>query len=445
MTQRTNAFKKILPYAVMAVASFLLVLATLYFKMPQMLDRLKLYAAFFIADIYLWLRFKSITQSNTSIKKSFVIIYSILRWIPYVILVGCMMVMLFSNISRYNTPDLYNIWGISTMLYLFKLGLAFLLLLFDVIKYVKKRKSPEADFPFLTKTENHIPHIFAILSTIFIGIMLYGILYESKNFKVRHIEIETGNTLFATKPMKVVLFSDIHLGTWHNAETVQTIVNLINEQDADLLLYAGDLVQSTSREIPPYLSILSQLHAPMGIYSIIGNHDYATYSDLRDKAQREEDMARLTDYERQLGWTLLRNESTKIAWNGDSITIAGCEFWCSKDIPICTGDLAATFKNVNDSDYTIFLSHSPEIWKRLVNDALPADLTVCGHTHGMQAGFNNEHFRLSPSFFYFPQWGGLYTNKNNPQQKMYVNVGLASTGMPARIGMSPEITVIIIN
>ena len=327
------------------------------------------------------------------------------------------------------------------MIYLFKFVVALLLLLFDIVILIRRRKHHD----YQPAVARHIPAIFGVLCLLFTGFAIWGMTYAAHHFIVRQVDIRTSNNIFKNKPLRVVQISDIHLGTWRNPQTVQQIVNLVNEQHGDMVVFTGDMVQSSSKEMLPYLEVLAQVKAPLGVYSILGNHDYGTYSDLRTDEARKADMAKLEQYHHQMGWQLLRNESIRTPWNGDSITLAGIEFWCDKPMNINTGDPKKTFQHVSDSDYVIFLCHSPEMWDEITGQPWPANLTLCGHTHGMQAGVLSERLRFSPSILMFRQWGGLYKNSRNSEQQMYVNPGLAATGMPARFGMYPEVTVLTIN
>ena len=441
MTEKHRLLKRILPYATAAVISLLLFAVSMYFTMPALMRRTKMYAILFIADIYLWLRLNDLFSSRFKSNKVAYITFTICYWAPYCLLMGLTIFQLVKGTSYINDPDFYNWKGVCTMIYLFKFVVALLLLIFDIVILIRRRKHHD----YQSVVARHIPAIFGVLCLLFTGFAIWGMTYAAHHFIVRQVDIQTSNNIFKNKPLRVVQISDIHLGTWRNPQTVQQIVNLVNEQHGDMVVFTGDMVQSSSKEMLPYLEVLAQVKAPLGVYSILGNHDYGTYSDLRTDEAREADMAKLEQYHHQIGWQLLRNESIRTPWNGDSLTLAGIEFWCDKPMNINTGDPKKTFRHVSDSDYVIFLCHSPEMWDEITGQPWPANLTLCGHTHGMQAGVLSERLRFSPSILMFRQWGGLYKNSRNSEQQMYVNPGLAATGMPARFGMYPEVTVLTIN
>ncbi|MBQ9435657.1 MAG: metallophosphoesterase [Bacteroidales bacterium] len=441
MTEKHRLLKRILPYATAAVISLLLFAVSMYFTMPALMRRTKMYAILFMADIYLWLRLNNLFSSKFKSNKVAYITFTICYWAPYFLLMGLTIFQLVKGTSYINDPDFYNWKGVCTMIYLFKFVVALLLLLFDIVILIRRKKNHD----YQPAVARHIPAIFGVLCLLFTGFAIWGMTYAAHHFIVRHVDIRTSNNIFKNKPLRVVQISDIHLGTWRNPQTVQQIVNLVNEQHGDMVVFTGDMVQSSSKEMLPYLEVLAQVKAPLGVYSILGNHDYGTYSDLRTDEARKADMTKLEQYHHQMGWQLLRNESIRAPWNGDSLTLAGIEFWCDKPMNINTGDPKKTFLHVSDSDYVIFLCHSPEMWDEITGQPWPANLTLCGHTHGMQAGVLSERLRFSPSILMFRQWGGLYKNSRNSKQQMYVNPGLAATGMPARFGMYPEVTVLTIN
>jgi len=239
-----------------------------------------------------------------------------------------------------------------------------------------------------------------------------------------------------------VQLSDLHLATWRNHKAIDKVVKMVNAQQPDIIFITGDFVQSVSEEIVEYLPILSQLKAHYGIYSVLGNHDYGRYARFKTEEERKADVQKLIDYQTSIGWKVLNNESVKLY--DDSvplgITLAGVEYYSPKKLFINEGDVDKTFQYVDSNDYVILLSHDPQAWYDVINKNLPANLTMSGHTHGMQLGFYYPNFKWSPVSILYKQWGGLYEKEG---KLLYVNVGLGSVGFPARVGMPPEITVII--
>jgi predicted MPP superfamily phosphohydrolase len=285
-------------------------------------------------------------------------------------------------------------------------------------------------------------------------LMIYGTVWGADDFKIREIDVVCGERYavggmrnevcgkrYEVSDVKIVLISDLHLACWRNKASVEKTVKMVNEQQPDLLFITGDIVQFVSDEMEEYMPILSQLKAKYGIYSVLGNHDYGRYARFENDSLRKEDVYRLVLYQTLLGWTVLNNESVKLYEDAGplGITIAGVEFYSPKKMFINEGNLTKTFQNVDTNDYVILLSHDPQAWYDVIDKSLPANLTLSGHTHGMQLGIYSKNFKFSPASILYKQWGGLY-EKN--EKLLYVNVGLGAVGFPARVGMPPEITVI---
>jgi predicted MPP superfamily phosphohydrolase len=269
-------------------------------------------------------------------------------------------------------------------------------------------------------------------------LMIYGTIWGADDFQIRELNIEENGV---KNELKIVQLSDLHLATWRNHSSMEKAVKMANDQQPDIIFITGDFVQSVSEEIVEYLPILSQLKARYGVYSVLGNHDYGRYARFATDSLRKADVQKLIDYQTSLGWRVLNNESVKLYEDSVplGITIAGVEYYSPKKMFINEGDLLKTFQDVDTNDYVILLSHDPQAWYDVIDKNLPANLTLSGHTHGMQLGLYSDKCKYSPATILYKQWGGLYEKQG---KILYVNVGLGSVGFPARVGMPPEITVI---
>jgi hypothetical protein len=236
----------------------------------------------------------------------------------------------------------------------------------------------------------------------------------------------------------VVHISDLHLGTYGNDTTyISTIVNKVNSLKADVILFTGDIVNRNSNELKPFVSTLSRLKAKDGVYSILGNHDYGDYEDWKSEAEKAANFQALKDMQAEMGWTMLNNQSTAITRGNDSITIIGVENIGDPPFHIY-GDMSKAYSDISDKQYKILLTHNPAHWTSDIENQKESNiaLTLSGHTHAMQM----EFFGISPARFRYRTWGGLYNdNYNHP---LYVNIGIGTVGFPARIGATPEITLI---
>jgi hypothetical protein len=303
---------------------------------------------------------------------------------------------------------------------------------------------------FLFDVFSRIPQIFkgkqskatvcvgAIIGLIVFGFMWWGALVNRFNYQVKEVTVSNKTLPKAFNGYKVVHISDLHLGTYGNDTTyISTIVNKVNSLKADVILFTGDIVNRNSNELKPFVSTLSRLKAKDGVYSILGNHDYGDYEDWKSEAEKAANFQALKDMQAEMGWTMLNNQSTAITRGNDSITIIGVENIGDPPFHIY-GDMSKAYSDISDKQYKILLTHNPAHWTSDIENQKESNiaLTLSGHTHAMQM----EFFGISPARFRYRTWGGLYNdNYNHP---LYVNIGIGTVGFPARIGATPEITLI---
>lgn len=238
---------------------------------------------------------------------------------------------------------------------------------------------------------------------------------------------------------KIVQFSDFHVGTFGNDTTfVDKVVFDINEINPDIICFTGDIVNRRSEELSPFTKALSRLKSKYGVYSVLGNHDYGDYCDWPSVKDKEDNMKLLYSLQEKMGWRLLRNEHIWLKNKKDSIALIGVENIGDPPFPTY-GSLSRSYKNLADSTVKILLSHNPAHWTNEIesNDSINIALTLAGHTHAMQM----EVAGLSPAYFRYPKWGGLYKTPNG-RKNLYVNIGLGTVGIPMRLGATPEITII---
>jgi len=268
--------------------------------------------------------------------------------------------------------------------------------------------------------------------------LFYGITYGRFNFTVRKFELKYPNLPEKFNGFKIVQISDFHIGSFLDYnDVVKESVNIINEQKADLLLFTGDFVNNVSSELDPFMSTLKSLKAKTGKFSVLGNHDYGDYVRWNSIQEKQNNLKRLVEMQRDLGFDLLLNESRRIELGDQKIELLGIENWGLPPFPQY-GDLNKTLKNVNPESFKILMSHDPTHFNEQVFEKTDIDLTLSGHTHGAQFGIEIPGWRWSPVTLRYKHWGGLY---NEGSQKIYVNTGIGFIGFPGRVGMPPEITV----
>ena len=262
----------------------------------------------------------------------------------------------------------------------------------------------------------------------------YGFLIERNQCQIKNIEIESNDIPQSFNGYKIVQISDLHLHSFKGREkTLQKFVNEINNQNADLVVFTGDLVSYGPWELDGLDTILSKIKSKDGIYSVLGNHDYSAYSNFPDSIKHKY-VDELKDRQFKIGWNLLLDENVSLIRDNDTISLIGVENISTHRAFLSFGNLQNAIKNSSGS-FKILLSHDPTHWELEVKDTAEIDLMLSGHTHAMQFSI----FGWSPSSFIFKEVAGLF--KHNDQY-LYVNIGLGETVMKTRIGAKPEITLI---
>lgn len=276
--------------------------------------------------------------------------------------------------------------------------------------------------------------IGGIAAGVWLGISLYGIVAGWKKITVEDVTVTSSKLPKAFNRYRIVQISDFHIGTYAaSPSTVEEIVKTINSLNPDLILFTGDLVNTSASEIDGFKTVLSQLRAKDGIYSVLGNHDYCLYREYTAPDSPQKELGKLIANEREIGWRLLRNESIQIKKGNDSIVIAGVENAGSRMFPD-KSDLRKATQGLSSDEFKILLSHDPSHWRREVLPKSDIDLTLAGHTHAMQFKIGN----WSPSEWSYKEWGGLYTEND---RMLYVSTGVGGN-IAFRLGAWPQIVMI---
>lgn len=265
-------------------------------------------------------------------------------------------------------------------------------------------------------------------------VLLYGILVERNLYRVRDVEIVSETLPAAFDGYTLVQLSDIHARSFRlRPKSLERAVGKVNALGADLIVFTGDLVTIGPDELEPVRGALAGLHAPDGVLSVLGNHDYCPYLRVSDSPRlNREAMEQVKRTETAIGWRLLLNEHVKIARGADTLAVLGVENISTSRAFPSTGDLAQAMDGTQGC-WRILLSHDPTHWEKEVVGKQDIPLTLSGHTHAAQFSL----FGLSPSRWFYPRFRGLYREQG---QCLYINIGLGETIFPARIGAAPEIT-----
>jgi predicted MPP superfamily phosphohydrolase len=317
-----------------------------------------------------------------------------------------------------------------------------LLLFFKKIFNGKKEKNQEIE----TKGEpisrsQFLSRVGIIIAGVPFLAIAYGIKWGRFNFTVREHSLSFPDLPVSFDGLRIVQISDFHIGSFiNNPSKVEEAVDIINRQNADLLLFTGDFVNNVSSEMNDFIPVLNKLGANIGKYSILGNHDYGDYVPWRSLQEKSKNLERLLSLQEDIGFKMLLNNSQKIEFNGDEIELLGVENWGLPPFPQ-HGDLNKALSNVNSDSFKILMSHDPTHWDEQVLNHTDIDLTLSGHTHGAQFGIEIPGWRWSPVNIRYKRWGGMYQEGN---QYLNVNTGIGFIGFPGRVGMPPEITVIVL-
>ncbi|WP_462265860.1 metallophosphoesterase [Mucilaginibacter sp.] len=268
--------------------------------------------------------------------------------------------------------------------------------------------------------------------------MLYAMFRGKYDYRVHRQTLYFDNLPEAFEGFKITQISDVHSGSFDNRAAVQRGIDLIKAQKADLFVFTGDLVNNVANEITPYIDMFSQIKAPYGQFSILGNHDYGDYIKWDSAKAKADNLQELKNQHQKLGYHLMLDKNVRISKDNQHIVLIGVQNWGRGFIQI--GNLDNALNGVNPNDFKVLLSHDPTHWEEKVRyHKVPVQLTLSGHTHGAQFGVETAGFRWSPVQYRYLDWAGLVSQNN---RYLYVNRGFGFLAFSGRLGIWPEITVI---
>lgn len=270
--------------------------------------------------------------------------------------------------------------------------------------------------------------------------MLYGMFKGKYNYRVLKYRLYYPDLPESFNGYQITQISDIHSGSFDNKEKIEYAVDLINEQNSDLLLFTGDLVNNEAAEMKPWMDVFSNLKAKDGVYSVLGNHDYGDYVEWPSEQAKIQNLEDLKTVHKDLGFNLLLNEHRYLQKGDDKVALVGVENWGAGGFKKA-GDLRKASEGLSNDEFKILMSHDPSHWQhQVIDDAKKYHLTLSGHTHGMQFGIEIPGWiKWSPVQWRYKFWAGMYQQK---EQWLNVNRGFGYLAYPGRVGIWPEITVI---
>lgn len=272
-----------------------------------------------------------------------------------------------------------------------------------------------------------------------ISSLSFGILTGAYDYQLRRQKLYLPHLPKAFDGMQIAQLSDVHSGSFYNKKAVLGGVEMILAEKPDVIFFTGDLVNNVASEMYEYQDIFAKLQAPLGVYSVLGNHDYGDYFYGREPSKAKAlNLAALKKTHQNMGWDLLLNDSRRLKVDGEEIAILGIENWGAGRFAKY-GRLDQAVRGTDDAPVKLLLSHDPSHWRAQVLPDYPQiDAMFSGHTHGMQFGIRNEFIQWSPVQYIYKEWAGLYREGH---QQIYVNVGYGFLGYPGRLGILPEITI----
>ncbi|MDQ6608549.1 MAG: metallophosphoesterase [Bacteroidota bacterium] len=398
-----------------------------------------------LLDIYFFQILKFLTASTTPRAKT---IINTSYWIVSITVIILLFLLPFLNLDNLQKGLRSTVFAILVGLFLLKLFAAIFFLIDDIRRGIQwlwgKLFFQNAD---MAETQGS-PSISRSLFLSWLGIAVGGSLFTTLlygftnkyNYKIKRVHLQFSNLPAAFKGIKIVHISDIHSGSFTNTEAVKKGVDKIVGLQPDLILFTGDLVNNKAEEMAPYMDVFNKLNAPLGVYSIFGNHDYGDYTSWDSPQQKIDNLETLKKVHAQLGWRLLLDEHLPIEKGGDQIALIGIQNWSALSNFPKYGNLPKAYAGAEKYPFKILMSHDPTHWDAEVRPKFSdIDLTLAGHTHGFQFGVEIPGFRWSPVQYVYRQWAGLY---KQGAQTIYVNRGYGFIGYPGRVGVLPEITLL---
>jgi predicted MPP superfamily phosphohydrolase len=386
-----------------------------------------------LVEIYTFQAFKTVSKSKI-VRYSFLLL-SVAVYINFFITI------LTYSRSDGQTPQFQMAMGLLLTISIPKLVVIMLLFGEDFYRWILKLISAisNGETKSLVGRRKFISQLALGLAAIPFTAFIYGIIQGKYNYKVIKHQLIFDDLPEAFDGYTITQISDIHSGSFTNKEKIQYGVDLINEQKSDLMLFTGDIVNNKADEMNDWIAIFSQLEAKEGKYSILGNHDYGDYMDWKNPEDKVKNFQDVKEVHKKIGFDLLLDEHRYLEKDGQKIALLGVENW-GKGFNQA-GDLQRASANIKKEDFKILMSHDPSHWEyKVKQDDFNYQLTLSGHTHGLQMGIEIPGwFKWSPSKYVYKQWAGLYQEFGR-----YINVnrGFGYHAFPGRVGIWPEITVI---
>lgn len=396
---------------------------------------------FLVIDLYLFQAIINISKNWSPAGKAMVR-YGF--WIPTVLSIAALLWWAFDDPYKYSA-NLRN-WVITGLVasYFSKLFGILVLFVDDIqrgvrwaIQFFDKGKAESLPGEAITRSE-FLSKTALIATAIPFGAFAYGIISGAHDYRVRKVALRLPNLPKSFDGLTIGQISDIHSGSFFNKTAVKGGVEMLLGQKPDVIFFTGDLVNNQTSEVREYTEIFGKINAPLGVFSVTGNHDYGNYRPWAREADKQKNFHDLIAVHKQMGYDILMNEHRFLEQGGEKIAIIGIENWGMGRFPKY-GKLDEAYRGSEEAPVKLLLSHDPSHWDAQVRkEYKEIDLMCAGHTHGFQFGVEVGNIKWSPAQYMYKQWAGLYQEAN---QYLYVNRGFGFLGYPGRVGIPPELTI----
>jgi len=394
-----------------------------------------------VLDLYIFRAIKSVSKNTSALRFR---IFSYLWWGYTGLLIAGVFAAIFFNIFL----SLRAIILVAFFLTFVTKFCFILFLLADDVRrgliWVKRRlvKNKHPEHPVntaepITRSEFLVKAGIAV-AAVPLASLSWGIVKGGYDYQLRRQTLYLPNLPKAFDGITFAQISDVHSGSFYNQRAVLGGVEMLMAEKPDFAFFTGDLVNNVASEMKDYQDIFSKVKAPLGVFSVLGNHDYGDYFyGKEDSPIKRKNLADIKKVHELMGWNLLLNENRRLKVDGEEIAILGIENWGAGRF-VRHGRLDLTMQGTEDAPVKLLMSHDPSHWRAQVLGQTDIDAMFSGHTHGMQFGVRTKEFQWSPVEYIYKEWAGLYQEQ---QQQLYVNVGYGFLGYPGRVGILPEITI----
>jgi predicted MPP superfamily phosphohydrolase len=394
---------------------------------------------FLLGDIILWSSVRRIcSKLGNSLKRTI----SFFFWLPAMILFGMVAAGFIVPFIHWDVTLKAILLSLLTVTIAAKVPPLAVSLVTGILRILPKWRSKGK------QSKNHWPEIWSwIAGAALLLLLVTGMFTWVFSFKINRVDVTSPRISPCAEGFRIVQISDIHLGNWTSVRALQRAVDLINSLEPDVIVFTGDMFNYSTDEGWRFFPVLKKLNTHSGTFAIMGNHDYGDYVTWPDRTSKLINLRNLKKFYDSLHWELLLNSNRSIRFKDGCISVIGVENWGASRRFQRYGNIVIAEQGIEKQCFNILLSHDPSYWDSIVSKKHPEiDLTLSGHTHGGQFGADIAGFRWSILSLMSPFWGGMYeTSKGGFRSKMYVNVGLGTVGYAGRIGIKPEITLLVLH